>query len=126
MNSILELNNMKFYAYHGVLPQEHVVGGRYRVSLRLHADVGAAMLSDNLADTVDYAAVCTLVKAEMAVPSALIEHVARRIMERILREFPRVKRVEIRLCKLQPPVSGVEIGEACIVSSLSRDELPSA
>ena len=120
MESVIELNDIAFYAFHGALPQERIVGGRYTVSLRLHADFSEACRTDNLADTIDYAAVCAVVKAEMAQPSNLIEHVAARIAARLLTDFPTLTSVDIRLCKLHPPVSGIEIGSACFSATFSR------
>ena len=118
----LELNNLICYAYHGALPQERIVGGRYTVSLRLHADLGEACRTDDLADTIDYAAVCVAVKTEMAQPSNLIEHVAARIGRRLLADFPTLVRVDVRLCKLHPPVPNMEIGEACFSASYLHEE----
>ena len=121
-DDMIELNDMTFYAYHGVFSQERTVGGRYSVSLRLHADFDAATRSDDLADTLDYASAATIVKAEMERPSNLIEHVSRRIAERLLDAFPQLDSVDVPICKHHPPVSGMEIAEACFTASFSRND----
>jgi dihydroneopterin aldolase len=54
------------------------------------------------------------VKEEMATPSNLLEHVAGRIVQRLKQTFPAIDKVEIRLAKNNPPVSG-EIEEAAVV-----------
>ena len=122
MEATLELNNMAFYAYHGALPQERIVGGHYTVSLRLHADFSKACRTDTLTDTIDYAAVCAAVKDEMAQPSNLIEHVAARIAHRLLADFPTLVSIDVRLCKLHPPVPGMEIAEARFAATFSRTD----
>jgi len=104
---------MVFYAYHGAFSQERAVGGRYTVSLRLHADLSVACRTDALADTIDYSAVSTAVADEMQQPSNLIEHVASRIACRLLTDFPTLTSIDIRLCKQHPPIPGMEIAEAC-------------
>jgi len=82
---------MRFHAYHGVFPQEKKTGNEFRVNLKLQVDVSKACLSDSLEDTVNYAAVYDIVKHEMAISSALIEHVAYRIVEQIKNHFPELK-----------------------------------
>ena len=118
--SIIELNDMAFHALHGAFPEERIVGGRYTVSLRLHALLDDACRTDKLADTLDYAAVARAVKDEMSRPSNLIEHVAARIAERLLTDFPTLSCIDVRLCKHHPPVSGIEIGSACFSATFSR------
>jgi dihydroneopterin aldolase len=109
----IELNNMTFYAFHGVLEQERIVGNTFRVDLKLYLNLSEAIRSDNLDDTLNYATVFDLVKKEMTTPSRLIEHVAGRILQRIGRAFPSVKKAEIRLAKTNPPVAG-QVEEAAV------------
>ena len=116
----IELNGLTFHAYHGVYPSEHVIGGTYTVDLVLHAPDEAAFESDDLEDTIDYGAVCKTVQEEMQQPSALIEHVAARIARHILLSFSGIEKVDIRLCKLNPPIEGIEVASACIRGSFKR------
>ena len=83
------LHDMRFYAYHGVMEQERRVGGEYLVSLQVEADLSGAVMSDAVVDTVNYAELYDVVRQEMAQPSQLLEHVAGRIGQRVLDEFPR-------------------------------------
>jgi dihydroneopterin aldolase len=112
----IELKNMRFYAYHGVLEQERTVGNNYTVNLRLGLSLAKAAESDALEDTVDYAAVYALVAGEMAVSSRLIEHLASRILQSIKKNFPAVESVEIRLSKQNPPFGG-DLQEVAVVLS---------
>jgi dihydroneopterin aldolase len=113
----IELKEMVFHAYHGVMPQERKVGNTYTVDLKIHFDCRRAMLSDDLNDTIHYASLYKIVKEEMAVPSNLIEHVAGRIVRRIQNDFPQIENIEIRLAKKNPPFGG-DIREAAIVLSV--------
>ena len=63
-----------------------------------------AMETDNVDDTLDYAALYALVKKEMAEPSELLEHVAGRIVKAITTSFPKVTSVDLELTKLNPPM----------------------
>ena len=98
------LDDMRFYAYHGVMDQERRVGGEYLVSLSVEADLSGAVASDAVADTVNYAALYEVVAHEMAQPSQLLEHVAGRIGRRVLESFPLVDAVSIRITKCNPPM----------------------
>ncbi len=114
-SSYIYLSNLRFRAYHGVLPQERVTGNRFIVNLRLAYDFDKAMETDDVADTLSYADVCKVVEQEMRQPSNLLEHVAGRVGKRLLKEFPAVTAVDLKLTKVNPPMdadcdgAGVEI-----------------
>ena len=110
----IELKEMTFHAYHGVLEQEKKVGNTFIINLKIHFDFQKAILTDNLNDTINYASVYEFVKQEMAISSQLIEHVAGRIIQRLQEEFPIIEKIEIRLAKKNPPFGG-DIKEAAVV-----------
>lgn len=114
MKTSIELNDMRFFACHGVLPQERRVGNDYVVSLRVDCPIAAAMESDAIDDTLDYAALYRLVADEMSRPSQLLEHVAGRIVTAITAACPAVTGGRLRVAKLSPPIAG-EVREAAVV-----------
>ena len=100
----ISLRNVRFHAFHGVLPQERQVGGDFLVTVRVGYPLERAMETDNVDDTLDYAALYALLKKEMAAPSELLEHVAGRIVKAITTSFPKVTSVDLELTKLNPPM----------------------
>ena len=106
MKTSIKLNDMQFYAFHGVMAQETKVGNNYVVNICMTADLLRACESDNVDDTISYAVVYNLVKTEMEQPSKLLEHVAMRIYKSIIKEFPQITAMEVRLAKNNPPISG--------------------
>jgi dihydroneopterin aldolase len=110
----IELKNMVFYAHHGVLEQEKKVGNTFTVSLKLYLNLSTAGQSDHLNDTLNYAEVFEVVKKEMAISSNLLEHAATKIIQAIKQSFPQIVKIQIRLAKARPPVSG-EVEEAAVV-----------
>lgn len=102
----IELNAMKFYAFHGVAPQERKVGNHFVVDIRMETNVSRATQSDDIRDTVNYAEVYTVVKREMERPSLLLEAVAGRILHSIKQEFPQVRHLCVKVAKLNPPFGG--------------------
>ena len=115
MGTIL-LENMKFHAFHGVLPEERIVGNTYSVTVRFAFDFSKAAKSDNLQETINYAEVYELIKGEMRQESRLIEHVAQRISDRIRFQFPQIKSLEVQLSKHNPPLSG-EVEKSTVILS---------
>ncbi len=102
----IAINGMRFYSHHGCFEQERVIGTHFRVDLSLLTDTLRAEVSDNISDTVNYLEVYQCVKREMEQPSNLLEHVARRVGESILREFVAVEEITVTVHKLNPPLGG--------------------
>lgn len=118
--TIISLENLRFHARHGAIEQERTVGGDYSVSLRLHvSDARGAVLHDRLEDTVNYAAVYDIVRREMLRPSALLEHVAGRMLQALFDAFPAVCEAEAKVCKLNPPM-GADCDGACVALRATR------
>ncbi len=79
----IELSDMHFYAYHGVLDQERKVGNHFTLQLAAWTQV-----------------------EKMAHPSQLLEHVVGRISRRLYAEYPRLLRLSLTLTKDNPPFPG--------------------
>lgn len=113
--SFIILSNLRFHAFHGVLPQERVTGNDYVVSLKMGYDFSKAMDSDRVEDTLNYASVFEVVRREMAVPCNLLERVAGRIGSQLFLSFPAIVSLHLSITKVNPPMSsdsdgaGVEV-----------------
>ena len=104
--SMISIEGMEFFAYHGCFKEEQVIGTKFRIDLFLEVDTSAAEKSDQLQDTVNYQAVFQLIKKEMETTSKILEHVGRRILDNIKSEFPTVDHARIKIRKLNPPLGG--------------------
>lgn len=103
----VRLVNAVFYAHHGVMEEEHRIGGRYEVDVAMTLDVRAAAEGDDLSKTVDYEKVYALVREVVTGNSSyLIERVAWRIAEAVGAAYPAVAEVEVTVRKPNPPVGG--------------------
>ncbi len=109
------LKDLRFHAFHGVMPQERKVGDDFLVSLRMGYDISKAMRTDEVSDTLNYAEVYALVRKEMEQPSALLERVAGRIAEALFASDPKILSIDLWLTKVNPPMgadcqgAGVEL-----------------
>lgn len=104
---IVRLVNAVFYAHHGVMQEEHRIGGRYEVDVEMQLDFSDAAASDDLTKTVDYEHVYALAK-EIILSNKffLIERLAYLMAHRMLDESPRVESVQVTVRKVNPPVGG--------------------
>ena len=123
-SSYITLTNVRFRALHGVLPQERRVGGDYTLTLRVGFDVSRAVQSDDVADTLNYATLYETARQEMGVPSQLLEHVAGRIGQRVLSEWPEVTTIDLTLTKENPPM-GADCDGASVELHLINDKTQS-
>lgn len=105
MGQIL-LENMEFFAYHGCLKEERIVGNKFLVTVIIDADLSKPAESDNVADTVNYQKVYELVKAQMQQKSHLLENIAKRIIDAVYKTNGGIDKVTVKVSKLHPPFGG--------------------
>jgi dihydroneopterin aldolase len=121
MQDEIFLEGMRFYAYHGVNPEERTLGQRFVVDLVLEVDLGPAGASDDLAATVSYSAVYKLVRGIVeGEPRNLLEAVAETIAARVLAEFPLVSRVTVTVRKPEAPLKGALLDAAGVRLTRTR------
>nr|WP_321415398.1 dihydroneopterin aldolase [uncultured Allomuricauda sp.] len=102
----IRLRNIRIHSNHGCLREEMLIGSDYRVDLEISADLSKPAISDQLSETVDYVHLNNIIKEEMKVRSNLLEHVAKRIIDRIFKEIEEVTEVEVEVSKINPPIGG--------------------
>ena len=116
---IIQVNNIKLYAFHGCLDEEAKIGSEYSVDVEVKADLKKSSKTDNLVDTVDYVHLNLIVKEEMAIRSKLLEEVAQRILDRTFKEIPMVKKAKVSVAKINPPIGG-NVEEVVIILTKKR------
>lgn len=119
----VKLENAVFYAHHGVMKEEHRIGGRFEVDVVMEVSFNDAAMEDDLSKTVDYEKIYQLVKEIVTQNNFyLIERLAFLIAERVLNDHQIVYSVEVTVRKPNPPVGG-PCDRAVAVFRLHRDEL---
>lgn len=102
----IKLKNIRVFSYHGCLDEEGKIGSDYRVDLSIKGDLSHSAKTDALGDTIDYVHLNKIVKEEMAVRAKLLETVAERILNRVLKELQLVQKVKVDVSKINPPIGG--------------------
>ncbi len=110
----IEVNDMRLYANHGVMQQERIVGNEFNVTVHLVLESGTDFRTDDLESTVNYAAVCEIIRRVMASPADLLETVCQRLAAALSDEFPQVVSGMVRVAKLTPPISGVQVSSVAV------------
>lgn len=101
----VQLRDLRFYANHGVHPQEKITGGDFLVNLSVHyKEVSNRHTLDS---TIDYAVLYDITKECMHLATALLENVAENICEKVKSVFPQVCMIEIEIVKIRPPITGI-------------------
>lgn len=116
MNKIL-VEGIKIYAYHGCLEEEGKIGCNYIVDVTIETDFTEAAKTDDLNKTIDYVTVYNIVKTQMAIRSKLIEQVGQRIVDELKKELKTIKKVKVKVTKLNPPMNGEVESVSIIITS---------
>lgn len=102
----IELRGLRVSGIVGVLPHERVQPQPLDIDLDISLDLSAAGASDDLADTVDYGAVCAAAEEVVASTSfALLEALAERMAHTLLAADARISAVTVSVRKMRPPVA---------------------
>ena len=103
---VIRIEDIRCFAYHGCMEEEGVVGTVFSVDVELNTDLSVSGKSDLLTDTIDYVAVSRIVQEEMAIRSRLIEHVAQRIINRLMEGFCSIESSKVVVVKHAAPIDG--------------------
>jgi 7,8-dihydroneopterin aldolase/epimerase/oxygenase len=115
MDQIL-IENMEFFSFHGHYAEERKIGNRFLVSVSIDTDMQKPSETDHLEDALDYRSVYETVKEEMKVPSNLLEHVTGRIVDSLCAKFSSIKKVTVKVTKLNPPLAGKTEGVSVVIT----------
>lgn len=104
----ITLKNCAFYARHGVLKEESVLGQRFFVDAELDVPVGAALTEDDLSATLHYGHAFGVIEEVVTkTRRALIEALANDIALALCARFPIIQRAAITVRKPSVPIPGI-------------------
>lgn len=101
------LNQLEFYGYHGLFPEENKLGQRFIVDAELILPLQTAGETDDVNDSVDYGAAYELIRDIVeGEPKNLIEALAETISQALMENFSMIQACMIRVIKPDPPIRG--------------------
>ncbi len=99
------VSDLRFFAFHGLLPEETTLGQRFRIDLACELDLSEAGTSDQMATSVHYGQLIATVEHIVTTRRfKLIEALAEAIAADIFATFPRVDAVAVTVTKPEAPV----------------------
>jgi dihydroneopterin aldolase len=105
-HDVIELRGLHVSGIVGVLAHERTQPQPLDIDLDIRLDLARAGASDDLADTVDYGALCAVTEQIVGSTSfSLLEALADRIAGTLLDTDARIDAVTVSVRKLRPPVA---------------------
>ncbi len=117
----ISLEGIEIFGHHGYYAEERKKGNTFIVDITLTTDFNKAADEDLIDGTINYEHVYELIKKEMGNPVNLLEHLAQKIVAKVMEEFANVSAIELSISKLDPPLSG-KCKKAKVTIQHSREE----
>ena len=99
----IQLNNLRFFSFHGLYEEEKVLGNEYEVNAAITINAHEPVLA--LHQTIDYVKIYHIIKEQMDIPTALLETVVQNLAEHIYTSDNRITSIDINIKKLYPPIA---------------------
>jgi len=94
----IQLNDVKFYGYHGLYKEEQKVGNNFIVNLSIEF-IPVSHKITSISETIDYVQVYHLVNTRMKIPTPLLETIVVDIADSIFEKFSIAQKVNIQITK---------------------------
>ena len=108
MHNVVRIKNAIFYAYHGALKEEQFIGGKFEADVEMYFDFSEAAANDDLAKTLNYDEVYKFINQIIhGKKYYLIETLATVIAENLLKTYPILEKVIVKVRKNNVPVGGI-------------------
>ncbi len=102
---IIQLHNLRFFAYHGLYEEEKILGNEFEVNISVKIKTPKEG-KISIHDTINYATVYELVKQIFNQREELLETICINISNAVKNKFPELKKLSIQIIKLHPPITG--------------------
>ncbi|MGL5682026.1 MAG: dihydroneopterin aldolase [Marinifilaceae bacterium] len=106
MKSIIEIEQMEFFAYHGCFEAEQIVGNKFVVNVTMHYNCDKASVTDDVVDALNYQRAYEIISEQMMERSNLLEHVANRMLNALYASFNNLEYARVKISKMNPPLGG--------------------
>ena len=103
----ITLNDLRFYGYHGLYPEEKITGNEFLVDAEVTFQPAADIISE-ISSTINYAEIYQLIKSMMEIPTPLLETLAMEIAESIHLKFSPITQISIHIRKMHPPMANFQ------------------
>jgi 7,8-dihydroneopterin aldolase/epimerase/oxygenase len=117
----IHLDQLQFYAYHGLYQEERILGNDYLVDITLDHQPENFMIQ-SIDETVDYSKIYQMIAQRMKIPTELLETIATEFCVEVMKKYLSVQAIQISIKKLHPPIPQF-IGNVGVSVHIKRSEL---
>lgn len=110
------LKDVKCFALHGYYPEEQLTGNHFIIDLT--TEFTPLGFDDELAQTINYEDLNSIIRTEMKNTQKLLETVLNNIISKVIEIYPFVEKIDVSMKKLNPPMPG-QIGHSFVQLSYS-------
>lgn len=100
----IELKSLRFFAEHGMYPEERMVGNEFEVDVSVGCKAPKKTVT-SIEQTVNYVEIYRILQEEFARRRVLLETLAMETADRIREQFPEIEELTICIRKLSPPIT---------------------
>ena len=97
--SLIALEGMEFYAYHGVYEEEQIIGNNFVIDVYITTNYAKAVEEDDIFKTINYETVYLVVENVMRKKVKLLETLAEYIIFALKHQFNSIQEVNIKITK---------------------------
>lgn len=99
------IKDLEVFAYHGVFKEEKNLGQKFLISLEIFLDIRVVAKTCDLTKSIHYGELCHKIEREFKKESYdLIETASEKICEYLLKEYPIIEKVRVKLKKPWAPI----------------------
>lgn len=111
----IEVEDLRFYSFHGFYKEEQVLGNEYLVSIKVTLPL-QSHLNEDINNTINYENLYNIAKTEMAIPRKLLETVAQSILVQTKEQCHNAFSIKVKICKINPSFGGDQAKSTIILT----------
>src|SRR5829696_9755943 len=101
----IQLHHLRLHGEHGMYEEERRIGNEFEVNISIDVKAPKEKLT-SIEDTINYAEVFRITREIFSDRKLLLETLAMEIAEALKAEFQAIKKLQIQISKLAPPITG--------------------
>jgi dihydroneopterin aldolase len=117
----IHLEQLQFYAYHGLYSEERLLGNEYIVDIKIDYQPDKKIIH-SIDETIDYSKVYEMIAQRMKIPTDLLETIATEFCFQLMVKYQNVESIYFSIKKLHPPINQF-IGNVGVSFQLKRSEI---
>ena len=121
MIQTIQLVDILLHGYHGLFEEEKLVGNTFKINVTVVYQPSNFPITQ-LADTIDYGAVFSILQDQMQIATPLLETVAANFTLAVFEKCSTAQEISIHIQKMVPPIAGM-VGSVAVGLTINRKDI---